>query len=169
MLYQYSFFIIKQIILRLKKISGAVLLRSLVLGCLPIYGLRLSTLECLYNLTCLQKLFNLTNRIEDIPSSLDISIYTRFSPISSITIGTLIDQLFIEAWQNESNYLNYFSICVPLTCRYTYAKRNDILYILTTFLGLYGGLTVGLKFIVWHSLRVNSQVQQRFTVRRRRI
>ncbi|CAF4715245.1 unnamed protein product, partial [Rotaria sp. Silwood2] len=114
----------------------------LVLGCLPIYGLRLSTLECLYNLTCLQKLFNLTNRIEDIPSSLDISIYTRFSAISSITIGTLIDQLFIEAWQNESNYLNYFSICVPLTCRYTYAKRNDILYILTTFLGLYGGLTV---------------------------
>ncbi|CAF4201640.1 unnamed protein product [Rotaria sp. Silwood2] len=144
-------------------------LYSLVLGCLPIYGLRLSTLECLYNSTCLQKLFNLTNRIEDIPSSLDISIYTRFSPVSSITIGTLIDELFIEVWQNESNYSNYFSICAPLTCRYTYAKRNDVLYILTTFLGLYGGLTVGLKFMVWHSLHINSQVQQRFTVHRRRI
>ncbi|CAF3847963.1 unnamed protein product, partial [Rotaria sp. Silwood1] len=141
----------------------------LIVGCLPIYGLRLSTFECLYNSTCLQRLSNLIDSIYDISSPLNSSIHTRFTPVSSTPIGKLIDELFIEGWQNESNYSNYFPICAPLACRYTYVKRNNALYILTIFLGLYGGLTVGLKLIVWYSLHVYLKVQQWLTFRRRRI
>jgi hypothetical protein len=93
-----------------------------------------------------------------IPNPLDISLYTRFTPTSSILIGTLIDELFIETWQNTSNYSDYFSVCVPSTCRYTYMERNTAIYMLTTFLGLYGGLTIGLKFLVWHALCVTWKV-----------
>ncbi|CAF2717447.1 unnamed protein product [Rotaria sp. Silwood2] len=140
-------------------------LSGLVLGCLPIYGLHLSTFECLYNSTCLWKLFNLINSEYNISSSLNTSIYSRFMPISSVVVGTLIDELFIEAWKNESNYSNYFSICAPLTCRYTYTERNDFLYILATFLGLYGGLTIGLKFVIWYIIDISVTVQERFDFR----
>ncbi|CAF1223849.1 unnamed protein product [Rotaria sp. Silwood1] len=145
------------------------ILPGLVLGCLPIYGLRLSTLECFYNSTCLQRLSYLANSKYPISLTLDVSIQTRFTPVSSISVGTLIDELFIEAWQSESNYSKYFSICAPLTCRYAYMKRNNALYTLTICLGLYGGLTVGLKYVVWHSLHIYSKIQQWLSFRRRRI
>ncbi|CAF4309839.1 unnamed protein product, partial [Rotaria sordida] len=65
-------------------------------------------------------------------------MYSRFNPISSVLVGTLIDELFIEAWQHETNYSSYFSICAPSMC-------------------LYGGLTVGLKIFIWHSLHAYLQ------------
>jgi hypothetical protein len=105
----------------------------------------------------------------DVPNPLDLSVVTRFVPISSVSFGTLIDELFIETWQNTSNYSNYFSICAPLTCRYTYIERNSVLYMLTTFLGLYGGLTVGLKFLIWNVLIIYWKGRQWFTSRQRRI
>jgi hypothetical protein len=77
--------------------------------------------------------------------------------------------LFVETWQNTSSYSDYFSICAPLTCRYTYSQRNDANYILTTFLGLYGGLIVGLKLSVWYGLKIYWKVRQWLTGRRNRI
>ena len=124
---------------------------GLVVGCLPIHGLRLSTLECFYSPTCLKKLAIFT-KSSSIPSPLNTSIPNRFTPISSTTIGTLIDELFIESWQNTSNYSSYYSTCAPSNCRYTYVKRNGIVYMLTTILGLYGGLAEGLSFAIWYGL-----------------
>ncbi|CAF3036128.1 unnamed protein product, partial [Rotaria sp. Silwood2] len=141
----------------------------LVIGCLPIFGLRLSTLECLYSPMCLQKLSNLTKNIYNNLWLLNISIPSRFTPVSSTLIRTLIDESFIESWHIKSNYSNYFEICAPSTCQYTYEKRHDALYILTTFLGLYGGLTVGLKLIVWYVLCITAKVQEYLIDRRRRV
>ncbi len=102
----------------------------------------------------------------DVPDPLDVSLITRFNPISSVSFGRLIDELFIETWQNTSNYSDYFSACAPLTFRYTYVERKNALYILTAFLGLYGGLTVGLKFIVWNVLLIYWKLRQWFSNRR---
>ncbi len=95
------------------------------------------------------------------------SLPSRFNPISTVTFGTLIDELFIESWINSSNYSAYFSICAPLTCQYSYVERNSILYMITTFLGLYGGLTVGLKFLVWHGLLIYWKIYQSISDSRR--
>ncbi|CAF1358574.1 unnamed protein product [Rotaria sordida] len=113
------------------------LLTGLVIGCLSVYGLRLSTLEYLYNRTCKKSLVNFANILHGVYELYD-SLYIRLTPISSVTIGTSIDELFIETWENTYNYSNYYSICAPLTCRYTYVDRNNTTYMLTTFLGLYG-------------------------------
>ncbi|CAF3984678.1 unnamed protein product [Rotaria sordida] len=134
----------------LTRYNKTVVLPGLVIGCLPIYGLRLSTLECLYDSICLQKLSNFSNMIYNIPSFLNISMYSRFYPISSVLVGTLIDELFIEGWQHETNYSSYFSICAPSMC-------------------LYGGLTVGLKIFIWHSLHACLHVRKWLIFRRRRI
>ena len=132
---------------------------GLAIGCLPIYGLRQSTLKCLYNSTCLKGMASFF-RISAVLDPLDASVYSRFTPVSSVLTGTLIDELFIEMWQNTSNYSSYFAACAPSTCRYTYEQRSDAIYMLTTFLGLYGGLTVGLKFVIWHILNIYWQVRQ---------
>ncbi|CAF1057497.1 unnamed protein product [Adineta steineri] len=141
---------------------------GLVIGCLPAYGLRLSTLECFYNSTCLERLATFLNSSYVLPP-LNISLYSRFTPISSTTIGTLIDELFIETWYNTSNYSSYFSSCTPLTCHYSYEKRNSVLYMIITYLGLFGGLTVGLKYVVWYGLCLYWKVRQLCTNVRNRI
>jgi hypothetical protein len=105
----------------------------------------------------------------DLPEPLNISLPSRFYPVSSVTFGTLIDELFIESWINSSNYSAYFSTCAPLTCGYSYTKRSNFLYMLTTFLGLYGGLTVGLKLIIWHVLLIYWKIDQSIIHRHRRI
>ncbi|CAF0954536.1 unnamed protein product [Adineta steineri] len=132
---------------------------GIVIGCLPVYGLRLSTLECFYNSTCLKRLATFLNTFYDLPP-LNISLYSRFIPISLTTVGTLIDELFIETWYNTSNYSSYFSSCAPLTCYYSYEKRNSLLYMITTYVGLFGGLTVGLKYVVWYVLCLYWKVRQ---------
>ncbi|CAF1665728.1 unnamed protein product [Adineta ricciae] len=144
---------------RLINVSKQRIFSGLVIGCLPTFGLRLSTLECFYQQTCLTSLSYFFNS-SYLPSPLNSSIKSRFTPISSITIGTMIDELFIESWQHAKNYSNYYSICSPSMCRYSYVARNSVVYLLTTFLGLYGGLTEGLKIIVWHSLSLFWKVRE---------
>jgi hypothetical protein len=105
----------------------------------------------------------------NVPDPLNTSLTTRFNPISSVTFGTLIDELFIESWINSSNYSAYFSTCAPSICRYSYTERNSVLYMITTFLGLYGVLTVGLKLIVWNGLFIYFKMRQWVSHRHRRI
>ncbi|UJR19487.1 hypothetical protein I4U23_022616 [Adineta vaga] len=146
--------------------NRTIQISGIVFGCLPIDGLRQSTLECLFNSTCLTQLadfFYITN----FPNVLNRSASSRFNPISSVTIGELIDELFIETWQNSSNYSNYYLSCSPVSCEYSYITRNSILYMITIFLGLYGGLTVGLKLFVWYGLKIYWKVRQYVSYRRR--
>ncbi|CAF1165555.1 unnamed protein product [Adineta ricciae] len=150
----------------LTSFNQTIRLPGIVFGCLPIDGLRQSTLECLYNFTCLQLLADFLN-MTNIPNALNRSVSSRFYPISTTTIGELIDEFFIETWHNSSNYSEYYSSCSPSSCEYSYAVRSSALYILTTCLGLYGGLTVGLKFIVWYGLNIYWKTQQYIGNRRR--
>ncbi|CAF1351825.1 unnamed protein product [Adineta ricciae] len=137
-------------------------------GCLPIDGLRRSTLDCFYNLTCLSRIASFFNITSNFPNALNQYMPTRFNPLLSVTFGELIDELFVETWQNSSNYSNYYSSCSPSSCEYSSVERNSILYMITTFLGLYGGLTIGLKVFAWYSLRLYWHTCRHITIRCRR-
>lgn len=153
---------------------------GLVVGCWPIDGLRMSTLECFYSSSCIESIINLLNYYTQmdgspppdfvlptvptlIVSPLNSSIPSRFPP--NITIDNLLDELFIEQWSNKSIYENYFAACAPDLCRYEYVSRNSILYVITLILSLYGGLTLGLRFIAWHGSRIYYQIKVRFSNR----
>ena len=142
-------------ILSRRQISSETILFRLgfVVGCLPIYGLRQSTLECFYNYTCLRRLANFMDS-SFILNFANTSINSRFIPVSSISIGTLIDEMFIETWQTSHNYSAYFTSCAPSSCRYTYIERDTVVSTLTTSLGLYGGLTIAMNFLVWQFFSV---------------
>ncbi|CAF1006039.1 unnamed protein product [Rotaria sordida] len=76
----------------------------------------------------------------------------RLSKFKNFSLGTLNNQLFVEIWTNKSNYTNYFQTCKPLECQYTLPDKNNPLFMLTTLLGLYGGLIYTLRLIVGQSL-----------------
>ncbi|CAF4364741.1 unnamed protein product, partial [Rotaria sordida] len=84
---------------------------GLVVGCWPIDGLGMSTLECFYSSSCIESIINFLNYYTQMDGSppvdfvlptvptfivtpLNSSIPSRFPP--NITIGKLIDELFSE-------------------------------------------------------------------------
>jgi hypothetical protein len=113
-----------------------------VLGCLPLQSLFQSTLICLYNQTCINQIninnLNVTPLIP--PANSELSI--------NRTIGDLLDNALDLYWPVDISYTEFFNQCSPASCSYSVNQRQDIIQIIVTLLGLYGGLTVVLRFIV---------------------
>ncbi|CAF4117379.1 unnamed protein product [Rotaria sp. Silwood2] len=116
-------------------------------GCFPLESLLQSTLECFYNQTCVDILhsylvFNSSMNV----TALDASLPSRFFVNS--TIQELVNKLMVEQWNRSTMYERYFNSCQPISCTYNYATRNDIIYIITTLLGLIGGMVTVLELFV---------------------
>ena len=158
-----------------------LILPGLVIGCSPIAGLRLSTLECFFSSDCIAAILTFTEYYTEpdgsppanftpptalplVTTPLNSSISSRFS--KATPIDALIGAMFIERWTSTSSFEKYFAACAPTSCRYEYVQRNDLLYVVTTLLGLYGGLTVGLRFLIWNAPKLYRFVRRRFCTRR---
>jgi hypothetical protein len=134
-------------------------------GCNPVESLLQSTLECLFNRSCLQTIrtFIPSTNIIDV-NTLNIN-QTHFAV--NMSIKAIINSLFIENWSTNQSFSNYFVQCAPILCTYTSVKRNSALYVLTKLLGLYGGLTTTLRLCIpliiswWYKRRVNDSGQPR--------
>ena len=145
-----------------------MILPGLFVGCTPVDGLLMSTLECLFSTTCISSIMlYLDYYLESdgsepnnfVPSPtvsvpvkhLNASLLTQFT--SATKIETMVNALFVDQWTTNISFENYYATCAPRTCRYEYEKRNTFIYLFTALLGVYGGLTVGLKIILWNSMR----------------
>ena len=107
-------------------------------GCLPMESIRQSTLECLYDESCVDVL-SLQPNISR-PKALKRSS-SKFSPNS--TIGSMFDEsLFIESWNTTSSFEDYFLLCAPRSLTYTYEGRYHIAAIFTISISAFGGLVV---------------------------
>ena len=152
-----------------------LVLPGLVIGCSPLHSLRRSTLECFFSSTCINTILSYLHYdtlIDGSPASnftlpeapaisvapLDRSSSSRFLPNTSI--GTLIDELFIEQWNSSSAYESYFQQCAPSFCRYDYVQRKNGFLVIISLLALYGGLTIALRFIVWNTVRFYPKVRK---------
>jgi len=78
--------------------------------------------------------------------ALDASLSSRF--LENSTIEDLLDELMIEEWNSSILYDNYFNECEPTECTYTHQTKKSIIYIVTTIIGLIGGLTTALQLVV---------------------
>lgn len=115
-----------------------------VVGCLPLQSLLRSTFECLYNQSCVDAFaayFNATKT----PRSLNAAS-SRFA--ANTLTNDIVEAMFIEAWSSNISYASFFEQCHPAACSYKSIDRYNVLYVVTTIVGLYGGLTVLLKLIV---------------------
>ncbi|CAF0808728.1 unnamed protein product [Adineta steineri] len=114
---------------------------GMLVGCLPRDSMLQSTLECFYNRSCLN-LIGISQAI--IPLNAGASSRFRVNTI----VNTLFEQLFVETWQNSSNFTSYYNACYPEACSYTYTQPGNFLYAITMLLSLIGGLTTVLGIVV---------------------
>lgn len=109
---------------------------GLKVGCYPLEALLQSNLQCLYNDSCI-RLIQSTSRTF---TPLNISLPTNYSLVSSVQ--SILNQLMIEKWISNISYNNYYAICSPSVCSYSYMTRRSSLDVFLLLLGLYGGLTI---------------------------
>ncbi len=116
-------------------------------GCYVVESLLQSTLECFYDKQCLDKI---RSYFSSSPSMnvilLNSSLSNKYSMNS--TIKTLVDNLMIEEWNTTTIFENYYNECQPIQCTYSFAKRHDLIYIVTTLFGIAGGLTTVLELVL---------------------
>lgn len=114
---------------------------GMMVGCLPRKSMFASTLQCFYSRSCLNLI-----QISSIFTPLDPTIESRFS--INMTIETIFAELFIETWNNQSNFTNYYQICASRICSYTNEERQSVIYVITIFISILGGLTLTLRLII---------------------
>ncbi|CAF1587064.1 unnamed protein product, partial [Adineta steineri] len=120
---------------------------GLRLGCFVIEGVLQSTLECFYNQTCLNSLQSyIISPISINVIPLNSSLSSQFNETS--TIQEVVNELMVDKWNLSSIYENYYKECQPIKCSYSYVDRNNIVIIITTLIGLIGGLVKVLRFMI---------------------
>jgi hypothetical protein len=117
------------------------------MGCYTIESLLQSSLKCFYDQWCIDKVESY------IESSAPMAVVALNKSVPSLysvdsTIQKLVDNLMIEEWNVSMMYETYYNECQPIQCSYKVARKNDVIYIVTTLFGIGGGLTTTLKLIV---------------------
>ena len=116
-------------------------------GCFILESVLASRLTCLFNRTCLQELdLHWQSRHTMNVTPLQSSILSQFTPIT--TMETIMNSLMVDQWKWSVKHETYFRICQPSECTYTIFNRRNLILIVTTLIGLFGGLVTSLKLII---------------------
>ncbi|CAF1459507.1 unnamed protein product, partial [Adineta steineri] len=141
-------------------------INGLKIGCTPSEALFSSTLECFYDISCINLILEFVDNDNMLYSPLS-SNNSRFS-INS-TVLDLITNVFIEDWLTSIDYPKYFNQCLPSSCSYQYIQRFDWLYTVTVLLGFYGGLSFIFKWLCPKIILLFNQIYQYHRKRRNTI
>ncbi|CAF1437435.1 unnamed protein product [Adineta steineri] len=141
-------------------------INGLKIGCTPSEALFSSTLECFYDISCINLILQSVDNDNMLYSPLS-SNNSRFSMNS--TVFDLITNVFIEDWLTLIDYLKYFNQCLPSSCSYQYIQRFNWLYTVTVLLGLYGGLSFIFKWLCPKIILLFNQIYQYYRKRRNTI
>ncbi|CAF1180168.1 unnamed protein product [Adineta steineri] len=140
---------------------NGITIPGLHVGCYPLESLLQSTLECLFNITCINQLKSMYTRSNITFNPLNDTLSSR-----NATVQSIVNNLLVERWGTDVVYINYYAACDPLWCTYSFDEQISPIYTITTIIGLYGGLTIVLKLIAPIIVRI---VYYIITYRRRRI
>ncbi|UJR06767.1 hypothetical protein I4U23_011054 [Adineta vaga] len=119
-----------------------VTVQGMIMDCLMVDAALASTLECYYNQTCLSLLHQ--------PLPLDIKPLSNSSLIhfsTQSTVQMLLDELMIDQTISNIRFDLYYTQCNPAYCSYSYTHRFDILFMFTTIIGIFGGLSLVIKLL----------------------
>ncbi|CAF3574242.1 unnamed protein product [Rotaria sp. Silwood1] len=116
-------------------------------GCFIIEALLQSNLICFYNQSCIETLKHIINpSIELNTTALDKSLPSLFAV--DATLGSIVAKLMVEEWINTTSHKAYYDRCQPITCTYSYVDKNRWFVVITTVIGLIGGLQIILRMIL---------------------
>ena len=130
-------------------------IKGIQVGCFPMDGLLVSTLECYHDRSCLELLVSNATVFPPLLSTLK----TQFP--SNTTVQRLVDEVMVEDWSINTSFAAYYNECAPKTCTYSYNQRNGLLIIFTTILALIGGLNTVLRVLVPFIVQLMTKIIQR--------
>ena len=107
--------------------------RNMTTGCYPLEAVLQSTLQCFYEQQCIDP----NGTFQALNSSF---ISNRFD--LNLTVETILQELMIENYSIDISYDKYFHECAPSACTYSYIGRENMIDVITTLIGLYGGLLI---------------------------
>ena len=127
--------------------AAVYLIPGMFVGCFMSDALLATNLQCLYSEQCINEMAKwISNLPSDAwPKPLNHSLNFQF--LVDNTIRYIIDKKMIDRWVISKNFSSYYSTCAPIECSYKILQRNTFIDIIGILLGLYGGLTVALRFI----------------------
>ena len=129
-------------------------------GCFLIEALLSSTLECFYNRTCMLELdqyLDSTLRQSWNYPALNASLNSPYE-----TVQSLVSRLMVDSWSWNVNFSTYYSTCAPYSCVFEYQSRNDLVYVITVIIGVFGGLSIGFRMLILVGLRLMEKVRERW-------
>ncbi|CAF3692114.1 unnamed protein product [Adineta steineri] len=138
--------------------SSIPFLPGYLVGCTPLESILRSTIECLYEESCVNLLTTYVNTTLHSFTALNATT-TRFA--SNDSIDSIVQEMFIETCSPNISYERFFDACHPLSCLVTLNERNSFILVLTILLGLYGGLTTFLKLAVPSTLSWIYELKER--------
>lgn len=117
---------------------------------------------CVYfSIKLLLKFYNISDIFANfLFIALDKNKPSRFA--INATGEEIIDLFAVEDWNQNIDYNSYYQNCHPINCLYTVTKKSHIPTIITTVIGLIGGVSVILKIFVPLFVRLirRRQIQQ---------
>ena len=133
-------------------------LPGLYISCYVHDALLMSTTQCFYDQTCvdiIKEYIIQTSELYGLIHILNGSETSRYR--ENETIETLLNNLFIENWNDIYSYEKYYNQCRPSVCSYTLEQKPSVLYILTKLISVYGGLAILLRFLVPNIINIIRQ------------
>ena len=134
-------------------------------ACTPLEAILRSTLDCLYQMKCLQVLNKYFPKLSEVylttgcfssfllfclfifKSNINLNASVLLSKPLNLSVENLLLNLFIDQELPQMNYAKYFDKCSPSYCTYTTIDETNISYALTLSISLYGSLIIVLRFI----------------------
>jgi hypothetical protein len=116
-------------------------------GCLPYEAFLKSDLQCFFSEDCLHQTATKisTSPPDQWPRVLSLVGLVNFTATS--TVDDLLRRELVDHWHHVKSYAGYYNACVPIECVYRVERYKDVISVLTLIIGLYGGLSVVLRFV----------------------
>ena len=115
---------------------------GLVADCFVMDATLASTLECYYDQSCLSLLHSsLSNIVHPLSDTLN-KHFTRNS-----TVQALLNRIMIDEITSDVRFDSFYSQCSPAYCFYSYVHRFDVLFVVTTIIGIFGGVSFVLRIV----------------------
>ncbi|CAF3546539.1 unnamed protein product [Adineta steineri] len=152
-------FVTLERIRKFESMPNSTIVSGFFAACTPLEALLQSTLDCLYEIECLQLLSDYFPALNHMGVNWTDFLVT--SKQQNLSVNDYFNNLFIEDWLPQINYSKYFDECHPSVCTYTGTDRADISYAITLFISLYGGLVIILRLIALFLVNVSLKFKHR--------
>ena len=135
-------------------------------GCMPYDAMIDSTLECFFSQSCLNTTARWISNLppEQWPEALNSSKMSAFN--SNTPISSLLAQHTVDRWINSTDFAGYYRSCAPSQCTYTVVQYNSFAYVISLLIGMYGGLTVALRFMAPFIVKFGLSIRKYFQARK---